>query len=131
MEKRLNLQFEKSLNLKMREMRASFGILEDPERTDCSKNQFSQTSQEDLRRAQILYQKYKVQSNPTLAILESLPGLMERIAMSLESQKEYFQNDSKKRQAREASANRAQSQSNSQGAKKSKNNGKLNSLQNR
>jgi len=97
MEKRLSLQFEKSLNLKIREIRESCGLQETFENQEVSRDRSSQTSVEDLNRAKILYQKYKAQVNPTQAILESLPGLMERIASSLEYQNNNFQQSSSKR----------------------------------
>jgi len=84
MEGRLSKQIEKSLNLKICDIRKSLGISDTLEGSHLSRDQSSQTSAEDLQRAQILYKRYKVQEDPATALLETLPNLFERIAKSLE-----------------------------------------------
>ena len=81
LEKRLSSNFERKLSLQMQDLKLALGL----EGKDHSLSKSVQTCPKDLRESEALFKKAKAKENPTQAIIESLPAIMERIARGLES----------------------------------------------
>ena len=81
MEKRLSLQVEKTLNLKILDLQKTLGF---SEATPTSLDKSVQVDKQDLRNAEALYRAHKAKENPTQAILDSLPKIIETITNSIE-----------------------------------------------
>ena len=81
MEKRLFQQIEKSLNLKMLDLQNKIGV---PASSPTSLDKYVQVDKHELREAEAHYKAQKARENPTQAILESLPKIIETITSSIE-----------------------------------------------
>ena len=81
MEKRLTLQIEKSVNLKISNFEKNICV-SDSNPTSLDKS--SQVDIKDLSAAEALYNAYKMRSNPTQAIIDQLPKIIETITNKLE-----------------------------------------------
>ena len=94
MEKNLSQQIEKSLNLKMMDLEKNLGLQNE---NSNSHEKCVQTDKNDLRAAEVLFKAHKARENPTQAILDTLPKIIETITNSFEK-KYRFQNTKEGRQ---------------------------------
>ena len=81
MEKRLSAQIEKSLNLKMLDLQNTIGV---SPTNPTSLDKSVQVDKQELKLAEAHYKAQKAKENPTQAILESLPKILETITSTIE-----------------------------------------------
>ena len=81
MEKRLSVQIEKSLNLKMLDLQNTIGVSPS---NPTSLDKCVQVDKQELKLAEAHYKAQKAKENPTQAILESLPKILETITSTIE-----------------------------------------------
>ena len=93
MEKNLSLQIEKSLNLKITEIEKNLNL-----KNDCQAplDKAVQTNKNDLRAAEVLFRAHKARENPTQAIIDSLPKIIDQIANTIEKKYRFKGNGGKK-----------------------------------